>query len=183
MRSLQVILDERVDNYSQFGSAAKPKVAILYKPLDDIAIRLTYSEGFIVPSLGQLFSGRNQFQQTVFDPATGVNANILLTQGGNPKLKPENTYGYYAEIVWTPGSKNDDSWWHWAKGFTAYLDWYQVQIDGIIAVPGSNTVLAANLPGSVIRAPNGTLTEILANFQNLVSPWCNPNPAGTRVEA
>ena len=167
LRSLQVILDERLDNYSQFGSAAKPKVAILYKPLDDIAIRLTYSEGFIVPSLGQLFSGRNQFQQTVFDPVTGVNANILLTQGGNPNLKPENTYGYYAEIVWTPGSKNDDSWWHWAKGFTAYLDWYQVQIDGIIAVPGVNTVLAANLPGSVIRAPNGTLTQVLANFQNL----------------
>jgi iron complex outermembrane recepter protein len=167
LRDLEVILDERLDNYSQFGSSAKPKVAILYKPIDDIAIRLTYSEGFIVPSLGQLFSGRNQFQQTVFDPVKGVNSNILLTQGGNPNLKPENTYGYYAEIVWTPGSKNEDSWWHWAKGFTAYFDWYQVNIRNLIAVPNSQTVLAANLPGSVIRAPNGTLTQVLANFTNL----------------
>ena len=167
LRDLEVILDERLDNYSQFGSSAKPKVAILYKPIDDIAIRLTYAEGFIVPSLGQLFSGRNQFQQTVFDPVKGVNSNILLTQGGNPNLKPENTYGYYAEIVWTPGSKNEDSWWHWAKGFTAYFDWYQVNIRNLIAVPNSQTVLAANLPGSVIRAPNGTLTQVLANFTNL----------------
>jgi iron complex outermembrane receptor protein len=167
MRDLEVILDERLDNYSQFGSSAKPKVAILYKPIDDIAIRLTYSEGFIVPSLGQLFSGRNQFQQTVFDPIKGVNSNILLTQGGNPNLKPENTYGYYAEIVWTPGSKNEDSWWHWAKGFTAYFDWYQVNIRNLIAVPNTQTVLAANLPGSVIRAPDGTLTQVLANFTNL----------------
>src|ERR1700751_204431 len=167
LRDLEVILDERLDNYSQFGGSAKPKVAILYKPIDDIAIRLTYSEGFIVPSLGQLFSGRNQFQQTVFDPVKGVNSNILLTQGGNPNLKPENTYGYYAEIVWTPGSKNEDSWWHWAKGFTAYFDWYQVNIRNLIAVPNSQTVLAANLPGSVIRAPNGTLTQVLANLTNL----------------
>jgi outer membrane receptor protein involved in Fe transport len=162
-----VTLDERLENYSVFHTSAKPKVSILYKPLDDISIRLSYSEGFIVPSLGQLFSNQSQFQQTVFDPVKNTNANILLTQGGNPRLKPESTYGYYGEIVWTPGSKNEDSWWHWAKGFTAYVDWYQVEIRNLIAVPSATTVLAANLPGSVIRAPDGTLTQILANFTNL----------------
>jgi iron complex outermembrane receptor protein len=167
LRSLQIILDERFDNYSQFGSSAKPKIAILYKPCDDIAIRATYSEGFIVPSLGQLFSAQSQFQATVFDPVKGVNANILLTQGGNPRLQPENSYGYYLEAVWTPGSKRDDSWWHWAKGFTAYFDWYQTELRQLIAVPSPNTVIAANLPGSVIRAPDGTLTQVLANFTNL----------------
>jgi iron complex outermembrane recepter protein len=167
LRHLEVILDDRFDNYSQFGSQGKPKFSLLYKPLDDIAIRLSYSEGFVVPSLGQLFSGQSQFQLTIFDPVKGVNSNILLTQGGNPNLHPEETYGYYAEIVWTPGSKNEDSWWHWAKGFTAYFDWYQVEIRNVIATPAASTVLAANLPGSVIRAPDGTLTGILANFTNL----------------
>jgi iron complex outermembrane recepter protein len=167
MRNLQVTLDERLDNYSVFGSQAKPKFSLLYKPLDDISVRLSYSEGFVVPSLGQLFSGQSQFQLTIFDPLKQQNANILLTQGGNPALKPESTYGYYAELVWTPGSKREDSWWHWAKGFTAYIDWYQVEIRSVIATPSANTVLAANLPGSVIRAPDGTLTQILANFTNL----------------
>jgi outer membrane receptor protein involved in Fe transport len=167
LRSLQIILDERLDNYSAFGTAAKPKIALLYKPCDDISIRATYSEGFIVPSLGQLFSAQSQFQQTVFDPVKGVNANILLTQGGNPKLKPENAYGYFLEGVWTPGSKDENSWWHWAKGFTAYIDWYQVELRNLIATPAASTVIAANLPGSVIRAADGTLTQVLANFTNL----------------
>jgi iron complex outermembrane receptor protein len=168
LRSLQVILDERYDNYSHFGSAAKPKIAVLYKPCDDITIRATYSEGFIVPSLGQLFSPQSQFLTSVFDPVKGVQAtNVVITQGGNPNLKSENSYGYYLEAVWTPGSKDENSWWHWAKGFTAYIDWYQTELRNLISVPADSTVLAANLPGSVVRSPNGTLQGIFANFTNL----------------
>jgi iron complex outermembrane receptor protein len=168
LRSLQVILDERLDNYSHFGSAAKPKIAVLYKPCDDITFRATYSEGYIVPSLGQLFSPQSEFLTTVFDPVKGVVApNVIITQGGNPNLKSENSYGYYLEGVWSPGSKDENSWWHWAKGFTAYIDWYQVELRNLISVPSAGTVLAANLPGSVVRGANGTLQGIFANFTNL----------------
>ena len=168
LRSLQVILDERLDNYSHFGSAAKPKIAVLYKPIDDLTFRATYSEGYIVPSLGQLFSPQTQFLISVFDPIKGAFApNVVLTTGGNPNLRPENSYGYYLEAVWSPGSKDDNSWWHWAKGFTAYIDWYQVELRNLIAVPAANTVLAANLPGSVVRGADGTLQGIFANQTNL----------------
>jgi iron complex outermembrane receptor protein len=168
LRSLQVILDERLDNYSHFGSAAKPKIAVLYKPCDDITIRATYSEGFIVPSLGQLFSPQTLFLTTVFDPVKGVEApNVVLVQGGNPNLKSESSYGYYLEGVWSPGSKDENSWWHWAKGFTAYIDWYQVELRNVISLPSPSTVLAANLPGSVVRGVDGTLQGIFANYTNL----------------
>src|SRR6202522_4231551 len=168
LRSLQVILDERLDNYSHFGSQAKPKIAVLYKPCDDITFRATYSEGYIVPSLGQLFSPQTQFLTTVFDPVKGVEApNTVLVQGGNPNLKSENSYGYYLEGVWSPGSKDENSWWHWAKGFTAYIDWYQVELRNVISLPSPSTVLAANLPGSVVRSVNGALEEIFANYTNL----------------
>jgi iron complex outermembrane receptor protein len=167
LRSLEVVLDERLDNYSHFGSAAKPKVAILYKPIDDIAIRLTYSEGYIVPTLGQLFGPTATFQTTAFDPVKQTNASFLITQGANPNLKPENSYGYYGEIVWTPGSKDENSWWHWAKGFTAYIDWYQVELRQFIGTVSVSNTIAANLPGTVIRATNGTLLQVNQNFQNL----------------
>jgi iron complex outermembrane recepter protein len=168
LRSLQVILDERLDNYSHFGSAAKPKIAVLYKPCDDVTFRATYAEGYIVPSLGQLFAPETQFLTTVFDPLKGVEApNVVLVQGGNPNLKSENSYGYYLEAVWTPGSKDENSWWHWAKGFTAYFDWYQVELRNVISVPAPATVLAANLPGSVVRGADGTLQGIFANYTNL----------------
>ncbi len=167
LRSLQVILDERLDNYSHFGSAAKPKVALLYKPLDDISIRLTYSEGYIVPTLGQLFGPTATFQTTAFDPVKGQNASFLITQGANANLRPENSYGYYAEIVWTPGSKDENSWWHWAKGFTAYLDWYQVELRQLIATTSVENTISANLPGTVIRSGNGQILQVNHNFQNL----------------
>ena len=167
LRSLQVILDERLDNYSHFGSAAKPKVALLYKPLDDISIRLTYSEGYIVPTLGQLFGPTATFQTTAFDPVKQQNASFLITQGANANLRPENSYGYYAEIVWNPGSKDENSWWHWAKGFTAYLDWYQVELRQLIATTSVENTISANLPGTVIRSGNGQILQVNQNFQNL----------------
>ena len=133
-----------------------------------LLIRATYSEGYIVPSLGQLFAPETQFLTTVFDPVKQVEApNVVLVQGGNPNLKPENSYGYYLEAVWTPGSKDENSWWHWAKGFTAYVDWYQVELRNVISVPAPATVLAANLPGSVVRGANGTLEGFFANYTNL----------------
>jgi iron complex outermembrane receptor protein len=167
LRSLEVILDERLDNYSHFGSAAKPKVAILYKPVDDISIRLTYSEGYIVPTLGQLFGPTATFQTTAFDPVKGVNSSFLITQGANANLKPENSYGYYGEIVWTPASKDENSWWHWAKGFTGYIDFYQVELRQLIATTSVENTISANLPGTIIRAGNGQLLQVNQNFQNL----------------
>ena len=168
LRSLQVILDERLDNYSHFGSAAKPKIAVLYKPFDDLTFRATYAEGYVVPSLGQLFAPPTQFLISLFDPVQKVFAsNVVLTQTGNPNLRPENSYGYYLEAVWSPGSKDENSWWHWAKGFTAYIDWYQTELRNLINLPSFNTVVAENLPGTVLRGVNGTLLGINANFENL----------------
>jgi hypothetical protein len=33
---------------------------------------------------------------------------------------------YYVRGVWTPASTDENSWWSWAKGFSAYIDWFQV---------------------------------------------------------
>jgi iron complex outermembrane receptor protein len=50
LRDLDVVLSERQDYYSDFGSAAKPKIAIRYKLFNDFTVRATYSEGFVAPS-------------------------------------------------------------------------------------------------------------------------------------
>jgi len=89
MRALQVVLSERYDDYSLFNSAAKPQVAIMYKPFDDLTFRGTYSEAFVAPSLSQLFTTPLLFQALVTNPNTGNRETILLANGGNPKLRPE----------------------------------------------------------------------------------------------
>ena len=173
LRSLQVVASERYDDYSTFNSAAKPQIAILYKPFDDLAFRGTYSEAFVAPSLAQLFTTPLEFQTPVTNPATGARETVLLVQGGNPNLKPETAYEYYAEVLWTPGAKDPEhSWWGWANGFTAYVDWFQVEIRNLIgSVPTQSVVNAPTaFPGaSVAFNPNGTIRQVNDPFVNVGS--------------
>jgi iron complex outermembrane receptor protein len=173
MRSLEVVLSERYDDYSTFNSAAKPQIAVLYKPFDDITFRGTYSEAFVAPSLSQLFTTPLEFQAVVTNPVLGDRETVLLANGGNPNLKPETAYEYYAEILWTPGAKDPEhSWWGWLNGFTAYVDWFQVEIRNLInTVPTQSVVNApGSFPGAaVIHNPNGTIREVINPYVNVGS--------------
>jgi iron complex outermembrane recepter protein len=171
MRSLQVVLSERYDDYSTFNSAAKPQIAILYKPFDDLTFRGTYSEAFVAPSLSQLFTTPLEFQALVTNPNTGARETVLLINGGNPSLKPETAYEYYAEVLWTPGAKDPEhSWWGWLNGFTAYVDWFQVEIRNLIGTVPTQSVVNAptSFPGaSVLFNPNGSIRQVTAPFVNV----------------
>ena len=170
LRNIDIVFSERYDNYSDFGSAEKPKLAVRYKPFEDLTLRGTYAEGFIAPTLGELFGTPLQFQQSVFDPQTNTSPTILLQNGGNPNLKPQTSYGYYLEALWTPGSGDDSSWWHWAKGFSAYIDWYQIDLRNEINIVPAQTVIGAPgaFPGdSVIRNSAGAIEEVISNYANV----------------
>jgi iron complex outermembrane recepter protein len=169
LRNLDIVFSERYDNYSDFGAAEKPKLAIRYKPFEDLTFRGTYAEGFIAPTLGELFVTPSQSQGQVFDPATNSFVSPVVTTGGNPNLKPQTSYGYYLEALWTPGSGDDSSRWHWAKGFSAYIDWYQILIRNEISIIAPQTLAGAPnaFPGTVIRNSAGTIEEIFSNYQNV----------------
>jgi iron complex outermembrane receptor protein len=169
LKNLDLVFSERYDSYSDFGDAAKPKLAIRYKPCEDLTFRGTYAEGFIAPTLGELFVTPSQGQGQVFDPATNTVVSPLVTTGGNPNLKPQTSYGYYLEALWSPGSGDDNSWWHWAKGFTAYIDWYQILIRNEISIIAPQTLAGAPnvFPGTVIRNSAGAIEEIFSNYQNV----------------
>ena len=182
LRDLDMVISERQDYYSDFGSAAKPKFALRYKPFDDFTIRASYSEGFVAPSLPELFASALPAETAVNDPVTKETGVTVISETlGNTRLKPENSYGYYLEGSWSPGSGTldpDNSWWKWAKGFTAYFDWYQIDQHNVIGtlLPQEVVDLAAvgaPFPGtSVIRAPNGSISEVISSYLNL-GDWRN----------
>ena len=169
-RTLEVVFSERYDNYSDFGEAAKPKIAVRYKPFDDLTLRATYAEGFIAPSLSQLFAAPVVSAATINDPITGTTYTTVSSTGGNSRLKPENSYGYFAGAVWNPGSNDPEhSWWGWANGFTAYIDWYQIELRNLVGQvsPQQLVDLAASFPGAVVRDSSGRIVTINAGAQNL----------------
>jgi outer membrane receptor protein involved in Fe transport len=171
-RGLDVVLSERYDQYTLFGSAAKPKIAVRYKPFEDLTIRGTYAEGYVVPSLSELFGTTVVFQGAgLVDPLhPGVPINPEVIQGANTKLKPQNSYSYYLEALWTPDSKNDpNGWFHWLNGFTAYIDWFQIELRNYIASIGAQQILDSpgTFPGAVTRGANGLPTVVHSGFQNV----------------
>ncbi|MBV8482556.1 MAG: TonB-dependent receptor [Verrucomicrobia bacterium] len=171
-RLLEVVLQERYDQYSDFGSAAKPKLLVRYKPFDDLTLRATYSEGYRAPNLPELYSGSFIEQAALVDPKNpqlGTQTYFVHVQG-NPELQPERSYSYYAGAVWTPGSSDPEhSWWGWANGFTAYVDWFQIAESNKIAQLDPQQVLdEENLfPGLVQRLPNGQINYVNDPFVNL----------------
>ncbi len=171
LRNLDLALSERYDQYSDFGSAAKPKIAIRYKPFNDLTFRATYSEGFSAPSLADLFGTPIPAEATVNDPKTGnTGVPIVNFVSGNPHLKPETAYSYYVGAVWSPGSADPDhSWWGWANGFSAYANWYEITQRNLIGNLTAQEIvdLEASFPGAVIRNPAGQITQVNTSYENI----------------
>jgi iron complex outermembrane recepter protein len=175
LRDIDVVLSERQDYYSDFGSAAKPKFALRYKPFNDFTFRMTYSEGFVAPSLPELFASALPAETGVNDPVTGQNGVTVISETlGNKNLKPEDSYTYYIGGVWNPGSSDPEhSWWGWANGFSAYLNWFQVDQHNVIGtlLPQEIvdlTALGAPPAGSsVVRNAAGQITQIISTYENL----------------
>jgi iron complex outermembrane recepter protein len=174
LRSIELTMSERQDYYSDFGSAAKPKFALLYKPFNDLTLRGTYSESFVAPSLTQLFTVPQVAETAVVDPknpSAGEETVLSLTTA-NPRLKPENAYTYYLGAVWSPGSSDPEhSWWGWANGFSAYINWFQIDQHNQFGTLTPQEVVdlgASAPPGNFYtRGPSGQILEITSAVSNL----------------
>jgi iron complex outermembrane receptor protein len=172
MRLLEVDLSGRYDDYSSFGEAYKPKISIRYKPFDDLTLRAAYSESFRAPSVQELFTGPLEAFTFVVDPVTGTQPEVGLVTVGNPNLKPETGYSYYAGAVWSPGSSDPEhSCWGWANGFTAYVDWVQITKHTVIQAIDPQFVVnnPSLFPGFVHRDASGTITTVDDPLENLGS--------------
>jgi iron complex outermembrane recepter protein len=176
LRSLQLTVSERQDYYSDFGSAAKPKFALLYKPFNDFTVQASYDESFVAPSLPQLFTVSGLPAETiVIDPRFPQNGQetVIAATFGNPHLKPETGYMYYVRGIWTPGSSDPEhSWWGWLNGFTAYVDWFQLDQHDVFGTLLPQEVVnlgpAAPAGNFVTRNPaTGQITEVVNTFINL----------------
>ena len=176
LRSLQLTISERQDYYSDFGSAAKPKFALLYKPFNDFTVQASYDESFVAPSLPQLFTVSGlPAEALVLDPKFPAQGQetVLNTTFGNPRLKPETGYMYYIRGIWTPGSSDPEhSWWGWLNGFSAYVDWFQLDQHDVFGTLTPQEVVnlgSAAPPGNfVVRNPTtGQISEVVNTYINL----------------
>jgi iron complex outermembrane receptor protein len=173
----------RYQTFDPGGDAAVPKVGVRWQPFDDqVLIRGSYNQGFIAPSIFNLFG-----------PAFASNPNVNLPDEngvietgqvqtevvGNPNLKPSDTEQYGVGIVITP--KN------FIKNLTVSVDYYHVSENHLaVSDPQSVANSLYNLGPASPFAPGFTfqdgsrVTDVhqvhIDNWLNATYPW-EPNGA------
>ena len=192
---LDLQLAGRFEEYSDFGSVAKPKIAAAWDIIDGVRLRGSWSHGFRAPNLEQtktvaysrLNSNTDYFRceadlragriANYSACSRGISYSIFIS--GNPDLKPEESTN------WTVGTVIEPKFIPSEYGrLTLTADFWSIQQTGIVGQFGAQNALVLDyllrLQGSsnpnVIRsAPSADDTPVFAGT--------NLTPAGavTRI--
>jgi outer membrane receptor protein involved in Fe transport len=157
--SLNVDVGVRYSDYNSAGSTTNGKIAIEWRPIQDLLVRGTVSQVFRAPNLDQLYDGRSLVQPNLNDPCAHLSAAEVAQHpiacqfvppnwagnspaqvntyysganvvGGN--LKPEHGKSVDFGLVYNPG---------WAPGLNTSLDFWHIYLyDTLVAIDGRTVV-------------------------------------------
>ena len=203
LKQLELLASGRYDKYSTGQSNFSPKFGFKVTPIEQIAVRGTWSKGFRIPSFNEAFglptTGYVNAQVNCAAAGTfcadhGNNAyatgpySVGLTSIGNPALDPEKSTSYTAGLVLEPMSN---------LSFT--VDYWNIKVDNLIkGVTASTTMInqwytnggdpgipgIVMLPGNPDPANPGALPQlgfIQASFANLQSQKASGIDIGANV--
>ncbi len=77
VRSLNVTLGARYSKYSLAGSTSNYKLAVEYRPIDDLLLRGTVQDVFRAPTIGNLFAGAGGNAPPFLDPCINLSPSEL----------------------------------------------------------------------------------------------------------
>ena len=133
-KQLEGVFAIRQDSYNDFGKTKNYKASLRYQPFQSLLLRGSVGTGFKAPSLPDLYTPQQiNTSEQVTDPAFPGNGQVQVTSlaGGNPLLKPEKSDQYGLGFVVSP-----------IKSVTASVDFYNIEIKGLIATPSAQEIAA-----------------------------------------
>ncbi|HET6629832.1 MAG TPA: TonB-dependent receptor [Woeseiaceae bacterium] len=132
-QSLDLNAAFRRTDYSVSGLVSTWKIGATWQPIDDVRFRVTRSRDIRAPNLNELFAAGTANTNTVRDPFN--NDQSVQYQGlrvGNTALKPEEADTLGIGFVVQP---------RFLEGFTASVDYYEVEIVDVIDGVGAQTIV------------------------------------------
>jgi iron complex outermembrane recepter protein len=175
---VEVQLAARYEDYSDFGTTTKPKVAVKFRPMEEVIFRASYGESFLAPNLPFLYTTQSvsfspQFLQDPLRP-NDSRQQIRQLGGGNPDLQPEETEVTYAGVVVSPFSRRRGAL---LQTLTFNVDYFKFDQTNLIDSLSASQILAnLELFGDlVLRNPPapgesvGTIDSVITTFQNLAT--------------
>jgi len=158
-KSVTLTLGQRYSDYSSVGSKTTTKVALEWRPIDDLLLRGTMDGVFRAPSISDLYAGAAGSAPPLTDPCIGYtgghpNACMNVPTDGSfkgsglsqttgvasgsvvagYKLKPETGHSYDFGIVYDPS---------WAQGLSTSLDLWRISLNDTITTISANSVVTA----------------------------------------
>ena len=151
LQRLELSLAGRVEHYETFGTTTNPKVGLVWAPVQDLNLRLTYGRSFRAPALSET-NDAPAYSPTMLALSTSRILSLNLA-GGNPRLKPETAN------AWTAGFDFKPSRW---PGLAIAVTAFDVKFRNRIDRP-----VSANLA-------NALTDPTLTSFVTRISPASNP---------
>jgi iron complex outermembrane receptor protein len=123
----------RFTGYANSGFVDTWKAGLTYNPVSDVRFRVTQSRDIRAPNLNELAAAPATGRTTSLDPFFGNQSFPRFTiTVGNPNLVPEKADTTGLGVVYQP------SWFH---GFSASVDYFRINVKGIIASLDAQTIL------------------------------------------
>ncbi|MEA3176627.1 MAG: hypothetical protein QOI59_150 [Gammaproteobacteria bacterium] len=166
----------RLTHYSTSGTVTTWKAGLSYSMTDELRFRATRSRDIRAANLAELFTSSQLLFTTIADPATGQNVLARTLSVGNPDLEPEKADTTTIGPVYQPS---------WLPGFSASVDYYNIEIDGAIAQLGAQDIVTRCSNGDtalcsfVTRDANNLPSQVTLTYLNLASIHTN----GLDIEA
>jgi iron complex outermembrane recepter protein len=112
--------------YSTAGGATTWKLGFTYEPFQDVRLRVTQSRDIRAPNIAELFTASTQNNNSPARDPLFNNLTFAVVQQttGNPDLAPEEADTFTAGVVYQPS---------WLPGFSASVDYYKIDIAGVIS--------------------------------------------------
>jgi outer membrane receptor protein involved in Fe transport len=165
MANLELNTAGRYTDYSTSGGVKTWKVGLVYQPFEDLTVRLTESTDIRAPNLSELFDAGTARTNAV--SINGQSTPFIQNLQGTPTVGPEEAEATGLGLVYQPS---------FVPGLALSVDYYDVEVDGVIDFIGAQDVADACLIFGVTRYcdnlrydENGTLQYIDLEFENLNS--------------
>jgi iron complex outermembrane receptor protein len=188
LKSLEADLAGRWEHYEGTGSNFSPQATLRYQPIREFTLRVVGSHGFRAPSLAEASTSTSVANQTVNDPHDPLgrpSEAVGYITGGNPNVQPETSKNLDIGIIVSP-----------VKNLNFTLDWYSIWLYSIISPNASAQAIildpAAYPPGSLVRAPDGTVIYAKALYENqfglrtsgvdFTTDYTQPLPDGSKLK-
>ncbi len=155
----------RYTDYSTSGGATTWKAGLTFTPIEDVTIRLTESKDIRAPNLSELFDAGTARSNSV--SIAGASTPFVQNLQGTPTVGPEEARAFGLGVVYQPS---------FLDGFAISVDYYDIDVDGVIGFLGAQQVADACLiDGRTEYCDNlrydsaGDLEFIDLEYENLTS--------------